>query len=256
MLWARRLGNRGSLVARFLKHLERRELAAIKRCDLTLCISDADRQWAVDRAPKARIDVLPVGLTLDRFERLSAEASVANQICFVGGLEWAPNEAGLQWFVNEVLPRIIAEAPTTRLAVLARGATERAWLVEHPHIDIMSGHSDAASLFASSRVSIAPLLDGGGVRVKILESLAAGCPAVATPIGGEGLALAGLTHCADPASFAEACLRRLQGSGLEARTSARRSVMEKHEARVVARQLVGFWTTSRRSIRDRTARLV
>ena len=166
------------------------------------------------------------------------------------------NEVGLQWFVTQVLPRVIEAAPTTRLAVLARGAAERHWLVEHPHIDLMPQHTDPAALFASSRVSIAPLLDGGGVRVKILESLAAGCPVVATPIGGEGLALTGLTHSADPASFAAACLRRLQGNALEARSSAQRSVMEKHEAQVVARQLVGFWTNSRRSIRDQTARLV
>ena len=90
MLWARRLGNRGPLVARFLQHLEHRELAAIERCDLTLCISEADRQWAQARADRARLDVLPVGLTLDRFTRIAADASVANQICFVGGLEWVP----------------------------------------------------------------------------------------------------------------------------------------------------------------------
>lgn len=255
-LWTRRLGDRGPLVAAFLRHLERRELAAVQRCDLTLCISEVDRAWVQGRAPHARVDVLPVGLTLDRFRQVAAEATVTNQICFVGGLEWAPNEAGLRWFVDEVFPRVIAAEPDARLAVLARGATERPWLVDHPHITVMPGDTDAATLFASSRVSIAPLLDGGGVRVKILESLAAGCPVVATPIGGEGLVLRGLTHTDDPADYAAACLTRLQTEGTESRAVAQASVLSHHEAAVVASKIIGFWSGLVPGVRERPARLI
>jgi glycosyltransferase involved in cell wall biosynthesis len=239
-LWTRRVGDRGPIVSRFLRHLERREFAAIESCDLTLCISEHDRQWVSRKAPGARAEVLPVGLSMDRFFARPIEAA-GPQIGFVGGLDWPPNEVGLRWFVDEVFPRVLAGAPQAKLAVLSRGAAEREWLRDHPAVELVSPASDAVSLFASSRVSIAPLMEGGGVRVKILESLAAGCPVVATPIGGEGLALGGLTHTDDPNQFAATCLRHLKENGPANRERVRADVAAVHEAGVVARKVVGFW---------------
>jgi glycosyltransferase involved in cell wall biosynthesis len=131
------------------------------------------------------------------------------------------------------------------LSVLARGAADRSWLQGHGSVDIMSPNQDVAAMFASSRASIAPLLEGGGVRIKILESLAAGCPVVATPIGGEGLALPGLTHTDDPVRFAETCLTHLRESDPSTRRNVQASVAAVHEAGVVARRLVDFWRCER-----------
>jgi glycosyltransferase involved in cell wall biosynthesis len=239
-LWRRRVGERGPIVSGFLRHLERRELAAIESCDLTLCISEVDRAWVAAQAPGVGVDVLPVGIALDRFLGLSGEG-MPGQIGFVGGLDWPPNEVGLRWFVDQVFQRVLAEAPGTKLTVLARGAADRLWLREHPSIEMAPPHIDAAALFASSRVSIAPLLEGGGVRVKILESLAAGCPVVATPIGGEGLALTGLSHAGDPARFAERCLLHLRETDASVRRVVQANVASLHEAGVVARRLAAFW---------------
>jgi glycosyltransferase involved in cell wall biosynthesis len=239
-LWRRRVGDRGKIVDGFLRHLERRELAAIEGCDLTLCISELDREWVSRNAPRARVDVLPVGLAMDRFLRRDLEV-VGQQIAFVGGLDWPPNEVGLRWFVEHVFPRVRAAAPQVKLAVLARGAPERPWLRDHPAVELMPQTTDAAALFSASQASIAPLMEGGGVRIKIIESLAAGCPVVATPIGGEGLALSGLTHTADPERFAAACLRHLSRSDRSSREAVQSNVSGVHEAGVVVRKLAGFW---------------
>jgi len=183
--------------------------------------------------------VLPVGLDLDRFEAPRRDV-VPGRICFVGGLDWAPNEVGLRWFVERALPAILGRAPQTRLAVLARGAPERPWLTANPAVELMPADTRPAELFASARVSIAPLLEGGGVRVKILESLAAGCPVVATSIGGEGLELDGLTHTDDPARFARACLDELE-SPSAGRAQLQSALAARHGASVVARDLVARW---------------
>jgi hypothetical protein len=198
------------------------------------------------------VGVLPVGLSMERFLKpLTGEP--AQKICFVGGLDWPPNEVGLRWFVDQVFPRIQSAAPQTRLAVLARGGADRAWLRDHPAVDLVSPNIDATSLFASSSASIAPLMEGGGVRVKILESLAAGCPVVATPIGGEGLALSGLTHTDDPVRFAETCVLHLAKGDPSLRRSVQSNVAAVHDVGVVARNLVGFWTSCERT-RTQTSR--
>jgi polysaccharide biosynthesis protein PslH len=47
---------------------------------------------------------------------------------------------------------------------------------------------DTRPYLAQARITVAPLLSGGGTRLKVLESLDVGRPVVATPIGAEGLA--------------------------------------------------------------------
>jgi glycosyltransferase involved in cell wall biosynthesis len=46
---------------------------------------------------------------------------------------------------------------------------------------------DVRPFLAQAKVAVAPLLSGGGTRLKVLEALDAGRPVVATPIGAEGL---------------------------------------------------------------------
>lgn len=241
-LWSRRLGA-GGLKARVARRMARLEANAIERTDLTLCISAVDLEWVRTHAPDARSELFPCSILVDRYDDVvPLEAPAEPTICFVGGLEWTPNEVGLSWFVHQVLPRILQRVPDARLAVLARGAAERPWITENPAIRRLPGESDARALFASSHVSIAPLLQGGGVRIKIPESLALGCPVVATPIGGEGLELPGLTRTDDPEAFAEACVRHLRSTPDAARRRELRQAVDAfHGAGTLADRLAGMW---------------
>jgi glycosyltransferase involved in cell wall biosynthesis len=242
-LWSRRLGVNGRVGDAIAKYLARTEAAAVRACNLTLCISDVDLAWVRTHAPRAHAEVLPPALQVERYQ--SARDDYANadpQIAFVGGLEWTPNEVGLRWFVDHVLPAVLQQIPNAKLAVLARGAAQRPWLTEHPAVRILPPEANAPSLFASSKVSLAPLLQGGGVRIKILESLALGCPVVATSIGAEGLEFAALTRTDDPAAFAAACCRHLnEPADADTRARVRAAVNEQHGARVVAQRLVDSW---------------
>lgn len=242
-LWARRLGLPGPLSAPVVAHMERQEADAIRSVDLALFISEPDLQWARTRAPKAQTELLPCSLDLERYDSVVAPPPVfRDQICFVGGLDWAPNEDGLRWFVLNVLPEIVRRAPQAGLTVLARGAEQRPWLQASPNVRVLPAEAQAAELFASSRVSIAPLFQAGGVRIKIPESLSLGCPVVATEIGAEGHELPGLTTADEPNEFAEACLRHLGKSAQpDMRESLRAGVEARYGAATVARRLVGLW---------------
>jgi polysaccharide biosynthesis protein PslH len=243
-LWSRRLGVNGRLGAAIAKYLAKTEAAAVHACNLTLCISDVDLAWVRTHAPRADAEVLPPALLVERYQLTRAEYATADpQIAFVGGLEWTPNEVGLRWFVDHVLPMVLREVPNAKLAVLARGAADRTWLSTNAAVRILPSEAHAPSLFASSKVSLAPLLQGGGVRIKILESLALGCPVVATSIGAEGLEFAALTRTDDPTAFAAACCRHLkEPADGAARARLRAAVNEHHGARVVAQRLIDSWT--------------
>ncbi len=243
-LWARRLGGPEWLKKPVVARIETSEADAVRLADLTLLISEGDRAWARERAPSERCELLPCTLRLQRYDAVPRRPPVFDrQICFVGGLDWAPNEDGLRWFVDAVLPRITARLPDAGLVVLARGATERSWLVDHPSVHLLPAESRAAEVFASSHVSVAPLFQGGGVRIKIPESLAVECPVVATRIGAEGHELPGLTCTDDPEAFAEGCLEYLAPaeSREELRTKLRSAVEEHYGADRQAGRLLELW---------------
>ena len=244
LLLERRLAMRGPLARMMVGLMARAEAKAAEACDLTLCISQGDLDWVHRHARAARAELFPCSLLLDRYDALSSHPRAsAPTIGFAGGLDWAPNLVGLRWFVQECLPLVIAARPDARLAVLARGAAAQPWLAGHQAVDILPDGGDARELFASSWVTLAPLLQGGGVRIKIPESLALGCPVVATTIGAEGHDLPAIDRADEPRSFAEACVRRLAAPpDANARAALRSAVDARHGATVLGERLVARWS--------------
>jgi len=242
-LWERRLDVGGLGRRWFMSRLESFEVEAITSCAITLGISEVDLDWMRTKAPAARVDLLPGTLLFRRYEGFTTDVGVAeSQICFVGGLEWPPNEKGLRWFIDHVVPRIAARCPQVTVAVLARGAEDRPWLAKNPHVRLVPPNTKAPHLFAQSRASVAPLLQGGGVRIKILESLAVGCPVVATHIGAEGLELSGVTHTDHPEEFADACAEHLVGlPDLDARRRFTAAARSSHDAQLWGERLIELW---------------
>jgi glycosyltransferase involved in cell wall biosynthesis len=249
-LWARRLGGPDLLKRPIVRRIEESEAEAIGLTDLTLLISEGDREWARERAPGARSELLPCTLRLERYDAVPRTDPVFDhQICFVGGLDWAPNEDGLRWFVDEVFPLVLQREPSAGLVVLARGSHERDWLRDRPSIHLLPPESRAAEVFASSHVSVAPLFQGGGVRIKIPESLAVECPVVATHVGAEGHELPGLTRTDDATDFAEACLEYLtpREGREELRTRLRSAVETHYGATHQAGRLIEYWSEAART---------
>jgi len=71
---------------------------------------------------------------------------------------------------------------------------------------------DLTPLFRECRLFVAPLAEGGGIKIKILEAMARGIPVLTTPIGAEGIvdsAEDALAIAGADATFAEAMIRIL-----------------------------------------------
>ena len=116
-------------------------------------------------------------------------------------MSWAPNVDGALWFAREILPRIRLRRPNSTVALMGqRPEREIVELAQRdPGIFVTGTVEDVRPWFWGGRVSIVPLRQGGGVRIKILEAMAAGTPVVSTTIGAEGLAAPAST-CSSPTS--------------------------------------------------------
>jgi len=169
-------------------------------------------------------------------------------LLFVGALFYHPNLRGLVWFVRQVLPQIRAVLPETRLRIVGQtlgrqghGFKDWSWTSD-PGVEMLGTVPDVAPHIRESQIEICPVLDGGGTRIKILESLAFAKPVVSTTLGAYGHPFGdaeGLIRRDDPAAFAEACVRLLRDAGERRRLglAGRAAVAERHHPRVVEAQL-------------------
>jgi glycosyltransferase involved in cell wall biosynthesis len=161
------------------------------RCVVAVTADDADAL--------ARISGRPARVVINGVDR-AAFAGVApnpasQRVLFVGNYEYAPNVDAVEWAVRHIFPRVWKTLPGARFAVCGFALPER-WRRGYPDARI-EWHGYISSLTAMQNASalfLAPLRDGGGSKLKVLEALAASLPLVSTAQGVSGLALQAGTH--------------------------------------------------------------
>jgi len=124
--------------------------------------------------------------------------STKEQLFYVGTLSWEANVDGLLWFFNEVWPQLKLKRPL--LEFLIAGGNPDPRLLEAASklegIEFLGYIDDLEPYFTSSRLFIAPLRFGAGIKVKVLNTMCRGLPIVTTSVGAEGLAVRHLQHIA------------------------------------------------------------
>ena len=120
------------------------------------------------------------------FFAVPADAARAGRtVMFVGPATYDANARAIERFVAGVWPHVHRLAPDAELHLVGRGwgatAAATPGVVDRGFVD------DLAATVASATVVVAPLLDGGGTKIKVLEAMAAARPVVATPIAAEGI---------------------------------------------------------------------
>jgi len=112
-------------------------------------------------------------------------------ILFVGGFGHPPNIDGALWFVREVLPVIRETHPDVPVVLAGSNPTDEVRALESSGVTVTGFVSDEvlAELYRTSRVAIAPLRFGGGVKGKVIEAMRHGLPQVTTSTGVQGLDL-------------------------------------------------------------------
>lgn len=206
------------------------EREIMRSMDWVLVCSEIERDllrtWGVDR-----VLVVPNGVDVEYFTPPPANGSARSDpplVVFTGAMAYEPNADGVRWFLDEILPLVVARAPRTLFRVVGKDppadlvARARAGSIEFTgRVDDVRPHMRVASVF------VCPLRIGGGTRLKILDAMAQGLPVVSTTVGAEGLAVRhdhDLLLADDPRGFADATLallhdearaRRIAGAGLE-----------------------------------------
>jgi glycosyltransferase involved in cell wall biosynthesis len=162
------------------------EAQLIDAADAAIAFTPQDRATLLDLEPHAAVHVIPLGTDVPP-RPFSPVGAAPPGVLFVGNFVHAPNREAALRLVTDILPRvrrrvpelpasIVGPAPPAELLALADRLTSVTGAVES-----LDPYMDRAAMV------VAPIWTGGGMRVKVLEALAAGKALVATPLAVEGL---------------------------------------------------------------------
>jgi sugar transferase (PEP-CTERM/EpsH1 system associated) len=157
-----------------------------------------------------------------------------DSVCFVGRMDYYPNQEGVIDFCRDVLPLIRARRPGVTLQIVgAEPPPKIRELGRLPGVTVTGSVPDVRPYALSSAVSIAPLKIARGTQNKILESMGMGVPTVSSIAAAGGVDAEPGHHLltADtPREFADAVLYVLENPAERRRLSeaARTRVLSHH----------------------------
>ena len=166
-----------------------REIASILRCDLTLMISKFESQLLKNsfNIPASLLFTLP--FVYPEQKRTIADFEQRAHFVFIGNFRHAPNWDSVLWIKESIWPAIRKQLPQAELHVYGAYPAKKVTNLHNlKHGFIVKGWAeDALEVISNSRLMLAPLRFGAGIKGKLAEAMLCGTPSITTPIGSESM---------------------------------------------------------------------
>jgi glycosyltransferase involved in cell wall biosynthesis len=127
-----------------------------------------------------------------------------NKIIFLGSEMHAPNADAVKWFIEEIMSEIIIKYPDITFQITGNWSDKTKNRYARNRNVVFVGFIKNIEEFVKNSVMVVPIrIGGGGMRAKVLEGLAYGCPVLSTSLGCEGFenAEGAIRVCDTPEKF-------------------------------------------------------
>ena len=183
---------------------KRWELAVLEQADEVIVPSDKDRLLLVREGignRKIQVQLPPID---PRYRQVVRSAIEPCSLLYWGAMDRAENDDAVRFFCREILPPLLESHPDATLYVVGANPSREVRALASERVVVTGFVEDPLEYFARCQVAVAPLRMGAGIKVKVLESLEAGMPVVASSVGAEGIEHDHLVVADSPADFCQA----------------------------------------------------
>jgi len=195
--------------------ITKREVASIYRCDLSLIISSYEMELLKPIIAQHESILLHLPFMLDAMDESISNKWVPfeerKDFIFIGFGGHSPNVDAISFLKKEIWPLIKTELPDTKLNVYGGNFPQQINEMHNPNdgFYIKGWAENANQVVGDTKVMLAPLRFGAGIKGKLLQAMRCGTPSVTTAIGAEGMN-GNLDWngkiCNDPQTFAKAAI--------------------------------------------------
>ncbi|WP_345157155.1 glycosyltransferase [Flavobacterium ginsengisoli] len=175
------------------EEVAKREIASILRCDLSLIISEFEMNVLKDvfKINEDLLFYLPFLVDEMKEEELLKLPSFEERkhFVFIGNFLHEPNWNTVQYLKEAIWPSIKKDFPEAVLEVYGAYPSQKVLQLHQPKngFYIMGRAEEANEIVKKSRVVLAPIRFGAGLKGKLLEAMQCGTPSATTSIGSEAM---------------------------------------------------------------------
>ncbi len=173
-----------SIIASRMKIFETKQLSGY---DALLPISEADSLIFRKFGFIGPVNITPFGIEMKESTN-DKVPGLPNDLIYIGALDWLPNLDGLKWFIEKVWTSLHNKFPGLQLHIAGRNPSkEIRKMFSSAGIHFYGEVENTYDFLNKGSIMIVPLFAGSGMRVKIIEGMAAGKCLITTEQGIEGI---------------------------------------------------------------------
>lgn len=172
------------------KKMRKKEVSLIKKTDATIVLSEVEHAL-LSKQKKLATKLWTIPLIRPKAVRL-VEFKNTKDIIFVGGYNHKPNIDAVEWLANKIWPEIRKVLPHVKLYICGSAMPDSFQSYAAEDVIVQGFVPDLNALLKKTRLTIAPLRYGAGLKGKVASSIGAGVPCIGTAIAFEGMAQQGL----------------------------------------------------------------
>lgn len=169
----------------------KREIASILRCDCSLIISEYEYDLLTNqfKIPKEILHYVPFMVESEEIPKVYEEYSQREGFMTIGNLLHTPNIDSVLYLKQQIWPIIRRKLPEATLSIYGNYASQHILEThnENEGFLIKGWAPSAMEVMSKSRVCLAPLRFGAGLKGKLMDAMLYSTPSVTTSIGAEGM---------------------------------------------------------------------
>jgi polysaccharide biosynthesis protein PslH len=166
---------------------KRFEREIVRQVQTVVVFTERDRETVSKLGQQTPIVQIPLGTEIP--EVLSQVENEPLSLLFVGNFKHLPNVDAADRLINGIFPQVQSRFPGARLFIVGDHLPSHIMRTPNENVILTGYVPDVKPYLDKTTLVIVPLRLGGGMRVKVLEALAAGKPLVASSRAVEGLGL-------------------------------------------------------------------
>jgi len=182
--------NRDLTKADLFSNLAKREISAILRCDISLIISSYEMQLLKDtfNIDSLLLHHLPFMVDLKTIPSKTKTYEEREHFMTIGNFRHAPNW-DVVLYLQKIWPLIRKQLPKAQLHIYGSYPPPKATALNNPKTGflIKGWADDAYEVMENSRVCLAPIRFGAGIKGKLLDAMIMQTPSATTSVGSEGM---------------------------------------------------------------------
>lgn len=182
-------------IARLFLALEARLLARAERgvfgdVDFISVLSNVDMNTinTMSAGISHKLILLPIAVDRELKKLLPQKLNIRKNLLFIGNCVWGPNRRALEWIVNILAPFIQEHCPEFEIRVIGKETDKFTGSNILPNTKLLGYVDDVEVEYSHAICAIVPVRDGGGINIKVVESLARGVPVVGSNFAKRGIA--------------------------------------------------------------------